>query len=389
MFETLQSPPADALHAVMGAFAADTRADKIDLGVGVYRDESGHSPIMRAVQLAERELAVEEGTKAYLPLRGFPPFLEQMAGLLFPEGAPPELAAIQSVGGTGAISLALELAHLANPELTVHIARPTWPNHFGVCHRLGVPTCAFDYLDHATGEPDLNAFVEQIDIASAGDIVILHGPCHNPTGRDLNPVGVARIVCEAQKKGVRCLIDAAYYGLGNQLDTDLSQLRRLLQISPETMLVLSGSKAFGLYRDRIGVLFLNTETESARDTVLSNLETLARANYSMPAAHGAQVIARILETTELRKAWEAELTEMQKRILSLRSAITEHAQGHNVFSRISSDKGIFSSLPISADVVGRLAKDEAIYMPQSGRINVAGLSHDQVPQFVEAVIRCV
>ena len=382
-------PPVDALHGVMEAHAADKRPYRLDLGVGVYRDESGHSPIMRAVQAAERELAAEGGSKAYLPLRGFPPFIDQMTALLFPKDVPPDLTAIQSVGGTGAISLAMELAKQANPDLTVHIAIPTWPNHFGICKRLGINTQAFGYLDPETAEPDLKSFLSHLEGAKAGDIFVLHGPCHNPTGRDFDPVEVHRLVSSAQQKGVMCLIDAAYYGLGNPLDSDLSRLSRLLTTAPDTMLVMSGSKAFGLYRDRIGVLFVNTTSQQGKDVLLANLETLTRANYSMPPAHGAEVITKILECESLQRDWRSELDDMQARIQSIRRAIKDAADGHQVFARIVSDKGIFSLLPIESDVVSNLAKDEGIYMPKSGRINVAGLSHQQVSAFVDAVVRNV
>ena len=386
MFENLEQPPIDALHGVMQAFASDTRDGKLDLGVGVYRDENGVSPIMRSVRAAEERLAAESQTKAYLPLRGFPPFLDAMAGLLFPSGLPQDITAIQSVGGTGAISLALELARKIKPDLTVHIATPTWPNHFGICKRLGIQTCAFDYLDRQSGEPSFENFLAQIAAAVPGDFLILHGPCHNPTGRDFDPASVVKIVAGAERKGVKCLIDAAYYGLGNPLDPDLVWLRELLTMAPDTHLVMSGSKAFGLYRDRIGVLFINTANNKSRDLVLANLEVIARANYSMPAAHGAQIIASILLDEDLRADWERELDEMQARILSIRSAIANAAGDCEIFARIVHDKGIFSLLPLSEEQVNLLAQRDAIYMPRSARINLAGLSHAQIAPFVNSVL---
>lgn len=389
MFESLKSPPVDALHGVMEAHAADTRDTKMDLGVGVYRDENGVSPIMRSVRAAEQRLAANAETKAYLPLRGFPPFVDAMLGLLFSDRRPDTLTAIQSVGGTGAISLSLELARKANPDLTVHIATPTWPNHQGICNRLAIPIKTFDYLDASTGEPSLPNFLTQIAAAKAGDILILHGPCHNPTGRDLEPESVQRIVSEATHRGVKCLIDAAYYGLGNPLEEDLERLRTLLTHAPDLQLVLSGSKAFGLYRDRIGILIINTVSEQSRDLVLPNLETIARANYSMPAAHGAQVIATILNDADLREDWERELGEMQARIRLIRDLIAKAAGGSEVFQRITDDKGIFSLLPLHEDQVELLAQRDGIYMPKSGRINLAGLSRSQVEPFVAAVLSAV
>ncbi len=383
MLEKLQAPELDVLYRTANAFRADQRADKLDLGVGVYRDESGKSPVMACVREAEERLAKTNDSKAYLPLAGEPGFLAGMSKLLFQEVLPSDIAQVQSVGGTGGVRLALELAQAANPSLTVHLGVPSWPNHQGICNRLGIPVRTYDYLEN--GAASAANTLAAIDAAQPGDVLILHGPCHNPTGLDLSDNALDEIIQTASRKGVIPLIDAAYYGLGNELDADLARLRGLLVDTPECFLTMSGSKAFGLYRDRIGVLFAKCPSADIAAGVQANAESLARVNYSAPAAHGAQVIGTILADSALAQAWRDELGEMRARMTQLRAQIRELSGSNPALATIWQTKGIFSLLPIDAAVTDRLAEDHAIYMPPTGRINLAGLSSVTAPRFVSAL----
>ncbi len=385
MFETLEPPKLDPLYATAAAFAADSRPDKLDLGVGVYRDEDGLSPVMRCVRQAEAHLSKTNETKAYLPLAGEPSFLHGMSELLFGGDRPEAVAAVQSVGGTGGIRLALELAQKANPNLTVHLGVPSWPNHQGICDRLKIPVRTYEYLDAQGGDASLENALASLEKASRGDVLIVHGPCHNPTGLDLHNQAVAELLTHAASRGVIPLLDAAYYGLGNALSDDMAALRALIEQLPECFLIMSGSKAFGLYRDRIGVLFIKSRDQQSAELAQSTAEILARVNYSAPAAHGAQVIAKILADETLKADWQAELASMRARMTDLREFIRSAADDHPALRTIWRTKGIFSLLPFGAEVTDVLARDHAIYMPPTGRINLAGLSTSTAERFVSAV----
>jgi aspartate/tyrosine/aromatic aminotransferase len=389
MFEAIKAPLPDALYQVAEAFQADTRSGKLDLGVGVYRDELGTSPIMECVRAAERALAESTKTKAYLNPAGHDRFLSGMANLAFGGSPAPSMAMVQTVGGTGGVRLALELAQLANPDLTVHLGVPSWPNHQAICDRLGIKVATYPYLDTANGEASHDNLRQAVAKANAGDVLILHGPCHNPTGMDLRESDVLEVLTEAGNKGVVPLIDAAYYGLGNDLDHDLNSLRAMRQAVPESLVILSGSKAFGLYRDRIGILFATCVDELIAKRIQARLQNLARVNYSGPAAHGAEVVGRILDDPSLAAAWRAELASMRERLQNLRALIAQCAGDHRVFHGVTDGKGIFALLPLQREEVARLASEHAIHMPGSGRINIAGLSSQSAPRLVEAVKQVV
>ena len=385
MLESLETPEIDVLYRTAGAFRADDRADKVDLGVGVYRDEQGLSPVMGCVRKAEERLCQTNDSKAYLPLAGAPSFIEGMSTLLFGGARPANVAAVQSVGGTGGIRLALELAQKANPDMTVHLGVPSWPNHEGICRRLNIPVAPYENLsDDRTSASRAHAQAA-IGKAKAGDVLILHGPCHNPTGLDLTNEEVAGLVDFASEKGVAPLIDAAYYGLGNDLDSDLKALRNLAERASECFLSMSGSKAFGMYRDRIGILFAKCADAPTAKRAQSNAELLARVNYSAPAAHGAQVIGTILADEVLTKEWHEELAFMRARLTQLRAHIMKRADDHPALRSIWHTKGIFALLPFGAEVTERLASEYAIFMPPSGRVNLAGLSLETAERFVEAI----
>lgn len=388
-FSSLVEPKPDALHGVMAKFQADQRPHKMDLGVGVYRDELGHSPVMKAIKAAEREILENEVSKSYLGLVGVSQFIDGMTGLLFNGAMLDRYAAIQSVGGSGGIRLAIELAIMANPHVTVHVGLPTWPNHLSICASLGVKTETFNYFDKQTQLLCVDEIFTTIERAKSGDVVILHGPCHNPTGADLSADQFLNLIGEAEKRGVIPLIDAAYYGLGNELEDDLRLMRLALEMCPQAFLVMSCSKAFGLYRERVGVLFAATPNPVQKKLVQATLEKAARSNYSMPPSHGAQAVAKVLSNNKLHKLWLTELREMRARIINVRLELSGFGAGMSVLDSINSQKGIFSLLPIDESVVDRLADEYAIFMPMSGRVNIAGIKTGDAKKLVEALERSI
>ena len=387
MFERLDDSPEDALHAVMARYQADHRTDKIDLGVGVYREANGKSPIMRCVAEAQQSLMELESSKAYIGLRGDERFIAGISELLLGASAKQQIASIQSVGGTGGIRLALELARSINSNLSVIVGTPSWPNHFGICDELGIRCQRFNYYDRNKQAANIEQCYAALQLAKAGDIFVLHGPCHNPTGTDLPSADLFALIRAAGEKGVVPLIDAAYYGLGNDLDDDLSQLRQYLELAPEVLLVISCSKAFGLYRERTGVLFVGCSGVTEARRAQSKLEILARANYSMPPSHGAAVAGLILENPALSLSWCEELAAMRQRIMDLRQELAAGSSIYPALAAVPHQKGIFSLLPLSSEQVNVLARQEGIYLAESGRINIAGFKSGDIERFFSALAR--
>ena len=375
MFDRFPEPLGDALHAVMARCRADPRPDKLDLGVGIYRDETGRSPIMRAVRDAERMLAESGDTKAYQALVGDQAFVDAMTDLVFGPDHPllrnGRLAAIQGTGGTGSLRIAMELARHAEPGARLLLGVPSWPNHAGLAAAVGLEIAAHDYFDstaQAIAWPAIEAAAAQ---ARAGDLFLLHGPCHNPTGADLSREQRGRILALLAERGALPLIDAAYYGLGEGLEPDLQGLRDDLAGQSRALLAIACSKSFGLYRERTGILFALTASAGERARVQGETERISRTLVSMPPAHGAAVVAQVLTLPPLRAAWEAELETMRGRMLALRSELA--AIGSSWFDGISDQRGIFRMAPLNPDQVDRLGRDHGIHMAPSGRINLAGL----------------
>jgi aromatic-amino-acid transaminase len=385
MFNRLVPPPEDALHGVMARYAADKRPEKIDLGVGVFRNETGKSPIMRAVLKAEHAHLSAQTSKSYLSLRGDPGFLQGMHKLAFNQNTNDQVASIQSVGGTGAIRLALELALESTPEMKVIVGLPTWPNHLTICEKVGVKTKTFTYFNKSSQRVIVENVRKAILEGTPGDVIVLHGPCHNPSGADLSDDELFDFIKLAISRGLIPLIDIAYYGLGEKLNKDLERLRALENLMPRGMIAMSCSKAFGLYRERLGILFVKTESSNERNIVQGTLERMARGNYSMAPAHGAAVVSKILASESLYKMWFDELTEMRDRLSDIRAALTMASDGDPRLDFINKQQGIFSLLPITTEDVEGLARSAGIYMPKSGRINIAGFKTGDVNRFCEAL----
>jgi aromatic-amino-acid transaminase len=389
MFSCLSDPQPDALHAVMARFRADPRAHKIDLGVGVYRDASGASPIMAAVRDAERALAEEGDTKAYQALAGDDVFLDAMTSLVFGLDHPAVLqgrvAAIQGTGGTGALRIAMDMTRLASPGAKFHLGLPSWPNHASLAAAAGLELAAHRYFDVGTGEIDFDSIEAAAGAVAPGDLFLFHGPCHNPTGADLPLDFRGEVLAAVCDRGGIPLIDAAYYGLGEGLQPDLAVLRESMIAAPRGLVAVACSKSFGLYRERTGILFAVCETAEERSRVQGHLEKISRTLVSMPPAHGAAVVARVLTDPVLRASWEAELEEMRQRMLGLRAELAALANQAPLLRGVERERGIFKTLALAPDQIDRLAADHAIHMSPAGRINIAGLKDGDAARLAEAL----
>jgi aromatic-amino-acid transaminase len=389
MFDRLAEPPGDQLHGVMARFRADPRPGKVDLGVGVYRDASGVSPVMRAVREAERLRIERQDSKAYQGLAGDQAYIDAMTKLVF--GADHSairdrrVAAIQGTGGTGALRIAFELVRVAAPGTRLHLGLPTWPNHIGLADATGIERVEHPYFDAAAGRIDWRAIDVAARGAGEGDLFLLHGPCHNPTGADLTAGQRCSIHAALTERGAVPLIDAAYYGLGDGLPEDLELLRVAASAVPRALISVACSKSFGLYRERTGILFAVCANAAERDRVQGQMERISRVLVSMPPAHGAATVALVLTEPELRRSWETELAEMRMRMLGLRAELGALSDVAPTLCGVESERGIFKLLPLSGSQIEALARDHAIHLAPSGRANLAGLKSGDAARLAEAL----
>ena len=389
MFDRFPEPAADPLHAVMARFRADPRSHKIDLGVGVYRDETGAVPIMRAVREAELWLAAHGDTKGYQALAGDRAFIDAMTSLILGDSHPAvqdgRLAAIQGTGGTGSLRMAMDLAKLADPGARLHLGLPSWPNHQALAVAAGLQLVTHRYVDVASQAIDPDAIHGAAVAARAGDLFVLHGPCHNPTGADLSREQRLELLGTLTERGAVPLIDVAYYGLGDGLQKDLDIVREAAAAVPRAFIAAACSKSFGLYRERTGILFAVTASSGERARVQGQMEKTSRTLVSMPPAHGAATVARILTDDALRASWQEELAGMRSRMLGLRAELAALSNRAPLLAGIDRQRGIFRMLPLTPDQTEALGRDHAIHMPQSGRINIAGLKSGDAPRLAEAL----
>uniref|UniRef100_A4WNR8 Aromatic amino acid aminotransferase n=2 Tax=Cereibacter TaxID=1653176 RepID=A4WNR8_CERS5 len=388
MLTALKPQPADKILQLIQMFREDARADKIDLGVGVYKDPTGLTPVMRAVKAAEKRLWEVETTKTYTGLAGEPAYNAAMAKLILAGAVPSDrLASVATPGGTGAVRQALELIRMAAPDATVWISNPTWPNHLSIVKYLGIPMKEYRYFDVETGAVDFDGMMADLAQVKAGDVVLLHGCCHNPTGANPNPVQWLAI-CEAlAKAGALPLIDLAYQGFGDGLEMDAAATRLLATRLPEVLIAASCSKNFGIYRERTGILMAIGDA-SAKATVQANLNFLNRQNYSFPPDHGARLVTMILEDEILTADWKSELEEVRLNMLTLRRQLADALQaetGSNRFGFVAEHRGMFSRLGLSPEQVEKLRMEHAVYMVGDSRLNIAGLNSTTVPVLAKAV----
>lgn len=389
MFQTLEARPADALLGLIRLFAEDTRPFKLDLGVGVYKDEAGHTPIFAAVKAAERRLVETQDTKSYLGPDGDHGFLEHLGALVF-GGAWREdsrrFASIQTPGGTGALRIGADLLHEVLPQRRIWLGLPTWPNHAPIFRAAGLEIATYPYFDVATQTVQFDALLSALDQAEPGDAVLLHGCCHNPAGADLTPDQWDQVADIIEQRGLMPFVDLAYHGLGDGLEADLYGVRLLAGRSSGVVAAVSCSKNFGLYRDRVGALYVLTADQETATIAASHMAGHARTSWSMPPDHGAATVRLILEDSTLARQWREELDAVQRRVSGIRAALAEHGQAGPVdLKAVGAQKGMFSTLPLSREEVLRLRAGRAVYMADSGRINVAGLQLADIPAFVEAL----
>ncbi|WP_112873507.1 aromatic amino acid transaminase [Paracoccus endophyticus] len=390
MFAALKPQAPDKILALMGEFRADTRQGKIDLGVGVYKDPTGVTPVMRAVKAAEQRIWQTETTKAYTALAGEPAYLAAMGRMVLgdaQDGA--RTASLSTVGGTGAIRQALELARMGNPDVTVHVSDPTWPNHLSIMQFMGVPFVQYRYFDAATRGVDFDGMKADLGRAKRGDLVLLHGCCHNPTGANLTADQWAEVADVLDRTGAVPLIDLAYQGFGDGLEEDAAGTRLIVSRAPEAMVAASCSKNFGIYRERTGMLMVQVADPAARDVAQGTLAYLNRQTYSFPPDHGARIVQTILDDEGLAADWRAELEEVRLGMLALRGQLAGELRaltGSDRFDFIARHRGMFSRLGASPEQVQRIKEDAAIYIVGDSRLNIAGLNRDSVPVLARAIV---
>jgi len=385
LFDRLDAQKPDALLQLIALCDADPRPDKIDVGVGVYRDAAGGTPILRAVKEAERRLWETQETKAYLGSQGDPRFTALIRPIVFGDAlaADDRIVGLQTPGGCGALRLGADLVEKANPHARIHVGQPTWPNHAPLIECAGIEMVPYPYYDAASRTILFDRMADALDQAEAGDLVLLHGCCHNPTGADLSLDQWREVAGIVARRGLIPYVDIAYQGLGNGLDADASGTRLVVEAAEQALIAQSCDKNFGVYRERVGNLFVKAASKASADQAFGNLMQLARTMWSMPPDHGAAICRIVLDTPELRADWNAELEEMCARIRSLRARLAAYDER---LAYIDGQNGMFSILPLTPEQVLELREEKGIYLAGSGRFNVVGLSDDNVDRFAAAVV---
>jgi aspartate aminotransferase len=393
MFEKFTPAKADPILGLSKLFNADPRSDKIDLGVGVYKDDSGNTPIMRAVKKAEARLHNEQTSKVYTSLPGPELFRDAMRDLVLADAVPAErVATLQTPGGTGAIRQVLESVKMINPDSTVWISDPSWPTHLSMATHMGFKTRSYPYFDNKTAAVDTAAMMAAFAELKAGDLLLLHGCCHNPTGANIDMDTWKAITDLVIEKGAMPFVDIAYQGFGDGLDEDAAPLRHMASRVPEMYVAASCSKNFGLYRDRVGIAMLIAKDAATAAVVQGNLATLNRLNYSFAPDHGAALVAIILNDLALRVEWMQELGEMRDTMLTIRQNLADALRqqcNSDRFDFIAEHRGMFSRLGLAPELVDMLRDQHGMYVVGDSRINIAGLAGGRYQPFANAVAQVV
>jgi aspartate aminotransferase len=392
MFEAISSLPADPILGLMAAFRADTNAHKIDLGVGVYKNELGQTPVMRAVKQAETRLLANQQTKTYVAPAGQDSFNHLIAGLIFGDALRDQLGGrrvtFQTPGGCGGLRLGAEFLQKVKPGAKILVSDPTWANHIPLLGEAGLQISKYPYYDYQNHAIRFDAMMDSLATAGQGDLVLLHGCCHNPCGADLDQQQWQAIAALAQKNGFTPFIDLAYQGLGDGIVEDTYGVRLLAETLPELVVVSSCSKNFGLYRERTGSLTVISGNAASAKAAGSQIASIARSIYSMPPDHGAAVVIEILGDSTLNADWETELTEVRNRINGLRTELVNALAAKGIdrdFSFIQREKGMFSFLGLSVDQVHSLINNYSIYLVDSSRINIAGINHSNLDYLANSI----
>jgi aspartate/tyrosine/aromatic aminotransferase len=378
-------PPvqSDSLLALIAMCDADPRADKIDVGVGVFRDGAGNTPILNVIKAAEQRLVDTQVTKAYLGSAGDKRFTELLRPIVLgPHAGDERIAGLQTPGGCGALRLGFELLATANRQARVHVGAPTWPNHPPIIKAAGLEVAEYPYYERGQGITRFEDMLTSLKAAEPGDVALFHACCHNPTGADLDEDQWRDAIRVVADGGLIPFIDIAYQGFGRGLEEDAFGVRLALDSCDEVIIAQSCDKNFSVYRDRVGSLFIKTGSKGATATAMAHVSQRAREMWSMPPDHGAAAVRIVLDDPELRERWLVELTAMRHRINSVRQRI---ASADPRLAFIGRQFGMFSMLPLSKEQVVQLRTDEAIYMADSGRFNVVGMGDAQLDRFIGAV----
>jgi len=387
MFETLKEPPADKILALMQTFRDDPRPGKIDLGVGVYKNAEGQTPVMRAVKTAEKQLWEAE---SYVGLTGDPAFSDAMIALVLGDAVPrAQVAAAATPGGTGAVRQAFEMVRMAHPSARVFVSDPTWPNHLSILKYLGTEAVPYRYFDSATGGVDFEGMMSDLRGAGRGDVVLLHGCCHNPTGANLDMAQWQAVVDLLLETGATPMIDIAYQGFGDGLEADAAGVRLVASSVPECLIAASCSKNFGIYRERTGLLMAVAQDRAVRAVNQGTLAFLNRQNFSFPPDHGARLVTMVLTDPALRAEWQDELEEVRLSMLGLREQLAgtlRQLSNTDRFDFLARHRGMFSRLGTSPDKVELLRAEHGIYMVGDSRMNIAGLNAQTIPVLARAII---
>nr|WP_298414806.1 amino acid aminotransferase [uncultured Halomonas sp.] len=391
MFEQIERVPGDAILGLIEAFKKDSNPQKVDLGVGVYRDAKGNTPIMRAVKEAEALLLKKEITKSYIGSHGDPRYGEVTLSLVLGADSPviaeKRASATQSPGGTGALRLAADFIKAQLPGKDVWVSDPTWPNHLGIFPAAGLTLHKYPYVD-AENRLDFDGMLNALKQIPQGDVVLLHACCHNPTGFDLNQDQWRLVLEVVLERRLLPLIDFAYQGFGDGLEEDAFGARLMAENLDEVLITSSYSKNFGIYRERTGCFIAVAKDTEQMENVRSQMAIVARENYSNPPAHGSAIICEILASAELAAVWRDELTEMRDRINGLRRDFVEALKPYGLdsnFAHVAEQRGMFSYTGLTANQVDRLRDEYGIYMVRSGRANVAGLASENLPYVTKAI----
>ena len=382
-------PPveSDSLLNLIALCDADPRPEKIDVGVGVFRDSAGRTPVLQVIKQAERRLLETQTSKSYLGSAGDKRFAELLRPILLGEHAYDDrIVGVQTPGGCGAVRLGMELIATANPHARVFVGTPTWPNHPPIIRAVGLTEVDYPYYERGQATIRFEDMMSALESGAPGDVALLHGCCHNPTGADLNHEQWAKVTRLIVERGLIPFVDIAYQGFGRGLNEDAHGLRGILAACDEVIVAQSCDKNFSVYRDRVGCLFVKTASREASERAMAHVYRRAREMWSMPPDHGAASVHIVLDDEELRAQWHVELAGMRDRINAVRQRI---AAAHPKLAFIGGQYGMFSMLPISKEQVLRLRENYAIYMADSGRFNVVGMSDEQVDRFVAAVAECL
>lgn len=393
MFNNLQPVPTDPILGLVAEYKADTNPNKVDLSVGVYKNEQGQTPVLKAVKKAEEIILKHEDSKAYLGMAGDVTYNELMTKLIFGDHEvikSNRVKTAQTPGGTGSLRVAAEFISRCNADATIWVTNPTWANHLSIFKAAGLKTAEFPYFDFETMGLKFEETKAALSQVPAGDVVLFHACCHNPSGMDLNLEQWQDVADIAKKQGFTVLVDAAYLGFGEGIEQDAAGIRLLADQLDELLICSSCSKNFGLYRDRVGAFSVIGETAERTEVSYSVALNVIRAIYSMPPAHGAAVVATILSDESLTKLWLEELDEKRGRINELRTVIVDKFKEKNVpgdYSFIAKQHGMFSFLGIDKDAINQLKSEYGIYIVGSSRVNIAGVNSKNADYLAESLAK--